>query len=83
MELLELIEKPNMVVKGTLSILDKHEPIELIYNPKTGEEFLKIVTAYDQAKEALLHEFQKMTLDELLELYRHFSDGWQNIFIHQ
>jgi len=68
MELLELIEKPNMVVKGTLSILDKHEPIvTLIYNPKTGEEFLKIVTAYDQAKEALLHEFQKMTLDELLD----------------
>ena len=65
--MLELIEKPNMVVKGTLSILDKHEPIvTLIYNPKTGEEFLKIVTAYDQAKEALLHEFQKMTLDELL-----------------
>ena len=66
--MLELIEKPNMVVKGTLSILDKHEPIvTLIYNPKTGEEFLKIVTAYDQAKEALLHEFQKMTLDELLD----------------
>jgi len=42
MELLELIEKPNMVVKGTLSILEKHELIvTLIYNPKTGEEFLK------------------------------------------
>jgi len=64
--------------------LDKHEPIvTLIYNPKTGEEFLKIVTANDQAKEALLHEFQKMTLDELHDLYRHFADGWQNIFIQQ
>ena len=47
-ELLELVEKRNLVVIGTLSILNKHDPIErTIYNPETGEETVEITTPYD------------------------------------
>ena len=45
-----------------------------IYDSETGEESTEIITSYDQAKKALLHEFQKMTLDELLNLYRYFAN---------
>ena len=75
-ELLELVEQRNMVIRGTLSILDNYDVIETsIYDPETGEESTEIITPYDQAKEALLHEFQKMALDELLDLYKHFADS--------
>jgi len=81
-ELLELIENRNLVVNGTLSILNQHDPIEKpIYDSVTGKETLEIITPYDQAKEALLHEFQKITLDELLDLYRHFADGKISSFL--
>jgi len=81
-ELLELVEQRNMVIRGTLSIRDNYDVIETpIYDPETGEESTEIITPYDQAKEALLHEFQKMTLDELLDLYRHFADAKISVFI--
>jgi len=81
-ELLELVEKRNLVINGTLSILNKHDPIEKpIYDPETGEESAETITPYDQAKDALLHEFQQMTLDELLDLYRHFADSKISAFL--
>jgi len=81
-ELLELVENRIFVVNSTLSILNKHNPIaRQIYDPETGKETLEIITPYDQAKETLLHEFQKMTLDELLDLYRHFADGKISLFL--
>jgi len=58
-ELLDLVESRNLVVNSTLLILNKHDPNERpIYDPETGEESVEIITAYDQAKEAFLHEFQ-------------------------
>jgi len=64
-----------MVIRGTLSIRDNYDVIETpIYDSETGEESTEIITSYDQAKKALLHEFQKMTLDDLLNLYRYFAD---------
>ena len=75
-ELLELVEKRNMAIKGALSIRDNYDVIYTpIYDPETGAKKFEIITPYDQAKEALLHEFQKMTLDELLNLYRYFANG--------
>ena len=82
-ELLELVERRNMVIKGTLSIRDNYDVIETpIYDPETGEESFEIITHYNQAKEAILHEFQKMTLDELIDLYRHFADGKISFFLN-
>jgi len=56
--------------------LHKYDPIERpIYDPETGEEVVEFITPYDLAKDALMHEFEIMTLDELLGLYRHFADN--------
>jgi len=50
-ELLELVERRNLVVKGTLSILNQHDPIERpIYDSETDEEILEIITPYNQER---------------------------------
>jgi len=50
-----------------------------VYDSETGEKSLE-VTPYDHAKEVILHEFQQMTPDELLDLYRHFANNKSYFF---
>ncbi|MBC1361673.1 hypothetical protein IBB71_12760 [Listeria welshimeri] len=70
----QFIQYTRYIIETVLNVKRHGDNIEIEeYNPETKTYYNKVITSEEQAKNVILKELDKLSFEELLELYKYYS----------